>query len=78
MEISLHSAIEQQLHILALQSGQSEAVHVERALISYLEDMEDANRAKMILSQPIGRALTQDEMERELGFDFSQTADSSK
>ena len=70
MQIQFDPYIESQLQSIAAQSGKSVDFYVLQAVSNYLEDIADAARAKQVLSQnnPI---YTQDEVERELGFDFS-------
>lgn len=71
MQIRLDPQIESQLKALALQTGKSEDFYVQQALKNYLEDVEDIAKARHILSQN-NRIWTQEEVERELGFDFSK------
>ena len=66
MHIQFESAIEQQLHGLALQSGQDKATLVTLAVKNYLQDIADANKAADIVSQH-NRRWTLDEAQRELG-----------
>ena len=70
MQINLDPHIEAQLKALAAQSGKSEDFYVLEAVKNYLEDVADIAKAKQIISQN-NPTYTQDEIERELGFDFS-------
>ncbi len=70
MQIHFDPQLETQLKTLAMQTGKSEDFYVLQAVKNYLEDVEDIVKAKQVLSQN-NRAWTQDEVERELGFDFS-------
>jgi len=70
MHIHLEPQIEAQLKALATQTGKSEDFYVLQAVKNYLEDVEDIAGAKRVLSNN-SRTWTQDEIERELGFDFS-------
>ena len=69
MQIHLDPQLEAQLKALAVQTGKSEDFYVLQAVKNYLEDVEDIVKAKQVLSQN-NRTWTQDEIERELGFDF--------
>lgn len=71
MQIHLDPQIEAQLKALAAQTGKSEDFYVMQAVKNYLEDVEDITKAKQVLAQN-NRVWTQEEIERELGFDFSQ------
>ena len=68
MHIQFDPKIEAQLKALSAQLGQSEDFHVLQAVQNYLEDMQDIASAKQVLSRN-NRAWTQEEAERELGFD---------
>ena len=70
MQIQFDPYIESQLQSIAAQSGKSVDFYVLQAVSNYLEDIAEAARAKQILSQN-NPAYTQDEVERELGFDSS-------
>jgi|GEM_PF-6130379 len=70
MQIQFEPHIESKLQALAAQGGNSPSFYVAQAVINYLEDIEDVARAKQVLSQK-NSVWTQDELERELGFDFS-------
>ncbi len=70
MQIQFDPYIESQLQSIAAQSGKSVDFYVLQAVSNYLEDISDITKAKQILSQN-NPAYTQDEVERELGFDFS-------
>jgi len=70
MQIHFDPQLEAQLKTLAMQTGKSEDFYVLQAVKNYLEDVEDIVKAKQVLSQN-NRIWTQDEVERELGFDFS-------
>lgn len=71
MQIQFEPHIEAQLQALAIQSGQSEGFYVLEAVKNYLEDVADITKAKQVLSQN-NPTYTQEEVERELGFDFSK------
>ena len=71
MQIHLDPQLEAQLKTLATQTGKSEDFYIMQAVKNYLEDVEDIANAKHILSQN-NPTYTQDEVERELGFNFSQ------
>ncbi len=70
MQIQFDSNIEAQLKALAAQNGRSEDFYVLEAVKNYLEDVADIAKAKQILSQN-NPTYTQEEVERELGFNFS-------
>ncbi len=70
MQINLDPHIEAQLKALAAQNGRSEDFYVLEAVKNYLEDVADIAKAKQIISQN-NPTCTQDEIEREFGFDFS-------
>jgi predicted DNA-binding protein len=70
MHIHFDQNIQSQLHNLAIQNGQSEDFFVVQAVNNYLDDIADIELAKQILSQK-NKTYSQDEVERELGFDFS-------
>jgi predicted DNA-binding protein len=70
MKIHLDPHLEAQLKALAAQNGKSEDFYVLQAVKNYLEDVEDILKAKQILSQN-NPTWTQDDVEHELGFDFS-------
>ena len=74
MHIQFDSHIEAQLKALATQTGRSEDFYVLEAVKNYLEDLADIAKAKHILSQN-NPTYSQDEVERELGFDFSAKVD---
>jgi len=70
MQIHFDPQLEAQLKALAMQTGKSEDFYVLQAVKNYLEDVEDIVKAKQVLAQN-NPTWTQDEVERELGFDFS-------
>ena len=70
MQIQFDPHLEAKIKSLAAQHGKSEGFYVVEAVKNYLEDVEDIAKAKQVLSQN-NRTWTQDEVERELGFDFS-------
>lgn len=70
MQIQFDPYIESQLNALAAQNGVSADFYVVQAVNNYLEDVTDIARAKQVLSQN-NKTYTQDEIERDLGFDFS-------
>ncbi len=70
MQIHFDQHIQSQLHALAAKNGQSEDFFVVQAVSNYLEDIADIERAKQVLAQK-NKIYSQDEVERELGFDFS-------
>ncbi|NBX04066.1 MAG: CopG family transcriptional regulator [Alphaproteobacteria bacterium] len=70
MQIPFEPQIEAQLKALAAQTGKSEDFYVLQAVKNYLEDVADIAKAKHVLTQN-NPTYTQDEIERELGFDFS-------
>ena len=53
-----------------MQNKQSAGFFVVQAVRNYLEDVADIARAKQVLSQN-NSSYTQDEIEQELGFNFS-------
>lgn len=71
MHVRLDPQMEAQLKALAAQTGKSEDFYVLQAVKNYLEDVQDIAVAKQAISQD-SRTWTQEEIERELGFDFSQ------
>jgi len=71
MHIQFDPQIEAQIKALAAQSGKSEDFYVLQAVKNFLEDVQDIANAKQVISQN-NRVWTQEEVERELGFDFSQ------
>ena len=77
MEIHINPKLEEHLHMMAAQYGQSEDMMVEKALKEYLEDMEDISAAEKALANSNGRTWTQDEVEREFGITYPASVSSS-
>jgi RHH-type transcriptional regulator, rel operon repressor / antitoxin RelB len=68
LAIRLDPEVERRLAVIAARTGRSTADHVQEAILSHLEDLEDVQIAEERLGNP-GRRWTLDEVERELGLD---------
>jgi RHH-type rel operon transcriptional repressor/antitoxin RelB len=66
--IQLDPEIEARLEALAVQTGVSKSDHVQEAVLSYLEDLEDCALAAERLKSP-GRRWALEEVERAFGLD---------
>lgn len=68
LTIHLDPEIERRLAAVTARTGRSTADHVQDAILSHLEDLEDLQVAEERLRSP-GRRWTMDQVERELGLD---------
>ncbi len=72
LEIKLNEALEQRLHELAQQSGQTPEEFMTVAVAAYMEDREDYLEAVEALKEREagdGRTYSTEEVRRELGLD---------
>lgn len=65
LAIELDSETEARLDRLAESTGQSKAFFAQRAILEYLEDLEDTSLAEQRLNSP-GKTLSAAEVKREL------------
>ena len=68
LAIHLDPEVERRLVAVAARTGRSTDDHVQDAILSHLEDLEDIQTAEERLRNP-GRRWTLDQVERELGLD---------
>ncbi len=72
LEVNLNKALEQRLHELAQQSGQTPDEFMTAAVKTYMEDREDYLEAVQAIKEREagdGRTYSTEEVRRELGLD---------
>ena len=65
--INLSNGIHSRLMTISQQIGRTETELIEEAILNYLEDLEDIQKAQNRLGNPPERYLTLEEVEQELG-----------